>query len=878
MTDDPAGRVLRYTSPATGLLDSLPLGNGVLGALPDGGLPAETIAINHDTLWSGVPGYRDNPAAVAHLPAIRQSAMAADYRAADNLARQMQGPFTEAYQPVGTVHLTYRTAGARSYARELSLGQARHDVTSTGRDGAVLRRRSFVSAPAGALVHHVTGSRPGGITVTLSLSSPHDVGTSISVDTIVVTGRAPSHVEFEAPAGTERVSYEPGRGIGFALALAVRPVGGTLRREGGSLIVENADELVVVVTAGTTFRSWDQPPDIPLPDIQSATCCRARQVAGQPVEDLAAEHVRDHGELFNRTALRLGTLADGGQLLTTDERLRGAQNGAEDADLAALLFDYGRYLLIASSRPGSQPANLQGIWNMERTPPWNSNWTTNINTQMNYWPAEITGLPECHEPLIDLIEQLAVAGQHTARSYYGARGWTAHHNVDIWRSANPVRGGPQWANWAMGGAWLSQHLWQHYEFSGDRRLLRRIYPVLVGASLFILDMLSEDPAGDLAVSPATSPEHRFYAPDGQLAAVTGGTSMDYWIADELFTSTLAAAAKLGVSDPVLAEIRHARGRLRRPAVAADGTLLEWAAELPEEDPGHRHLSHLYGVYPGSQAHSRARDLRASAYKALRRRLDHGGGSTGWSLAWVIVQLARFGEADEAHEQLQRMTRRFIADNLFGLHPSLDGSPGSGIFQIDANFGVTAAITEMLLASHRDSIDVLPALPAAWSSGYVRGLRTRHRVDVDVRWDAGEVSELTLALRDGTACEVTVSLPAPRSCLVHADTGAPVACYPDAGNRVRMVVSLRRDRPSRFIRDDRVTGDLAAPALSPRSIIGLPVDQIWRQKAIRSCTPGGPGSQDGTSSCQVEPENILLTTLWFSVNVRLYRDLSGKPRG
>jgi alpha-L-fucosidase 2 len=284
--------------------------------------------------------------------------------------------------------------------------------------------------------------------------------------------------------------------------------------------------------------------------------------------------------------------------------------------------------------------------------------------------------------------------------------------------------------------------------------------------------------------------------------------MDYWIADELFTSTLTAAANLGISDPVLARIRRARGRLRRPAVAADGTLLEWAAELPEEDPGHRHLSHLYGVYPGSQVHSSARDLRDAAYQALRRRLDHGGGSTGWSLAWVIVLLARFGAAGQAHEQLQRMTRRFLADNLFGLHPALDGSAGSGIFQIDANFGVTAAITEMLLASHRDSIDVLPALPAAWPSGSVRGLRTRHRVDVDIRWDAGEVTELTLTLRDDTPREVTISMPALSSRLVHADTGAPAACYPDTGNRVRMIDVLRCDRPNRFISGDRVADNRA----------------------------------------------------------------------
>jgi alpha-L-fucosidase 2 len=350
----------------------------------------------------------------------------------------------------------------------------------------------------------------------------------------------------------------------------------------------------------------------------------------------------------------------------------------------------------------------------------------------------------------------------------------------------------------MGGAWLCRHLWQHHEFGrGDPGFLRRIYPVLAEACRFILDMLTEDGDGSLVVSPATSPEHRFYAPDGKLAAVTAGTSMDYWIADELFTCTLAAASQLAVSGPLPSEIKEARGRLRRPGRAADGTLLEWAADLREEDPGHRHLSHLYGAYPAAQAHTTARDLRSAAFRALRRRLDHGGGSTGWSLAWAIALLARFGDGEEAYLQLRRMTGRFLADNLLGLHPL----PNGDVFQIDANFGVTAAIAEMLLASHRDSIDVLPALPAAWATGSVTGLRTRHRVEVGVRWEAGGVTELALTLRDDTAHEgktVAVTMPAMDSPLVEADTGRPADVQQAGDNRVRLLAFLLRDRPSLFV--------------------------------------------------------------------------------
>jgi len=662
-------RRLQYGSAASGVLDSLPVGNGVLGALLDGGMPSETIAVSHGALWPGAPGA----------------------------------------EPLGRVELDYPGYDIASCRRVLDLGRAVHDVTTTDGDGAVLARRSFASAPAGALVYRISSSRRGGVTVTVRLGSPHGYDEHPALaGALLITGRAPSHVR--ASPGSQDVTCEAGGGTGFALALAARPAGGTIRRDAGSLVIEGADAVVLAVVAGTTFRRWDAGPGIALPDIAYAVLRQAREVARRDIGDLEAEHVRDYAGLFGRVSLRLGPESGPesgpgggpGRTAMTDERLRLA---GTDPDLAALLFDYGRYLLIASSRPGSP---------------------VNIGTQMSYWPAETTGLPECHEPLVDLIEQLAESGS-----------------------------GPGYAGWAMGGAWLCRHLWQHYEFSGDRRLLSRIYPLLAGASRFVLGMLTEGPGGYLAVSPAPSAGHRCCAADGGLAAVTAGTAMDYWITSELFGNTLSAAGELGVTgDPVLEEIRKASGQLRRPGAGPDGTLLERDAALPGEDPGHRHLSHLYGVYPGAQAHQKDRDLYLPARQALQRRLDHGAGDTSWSLAWVIALLARFGDGDAAHARLQLMTRRFLADNLLALDPSTAGE----CFQAGGSLGVTAAITEMLLASHRDSIDVLPALPAAWPDGSVTGLRTRHRVDVGIRWDHGAVSELVLTAREDVAVAVTFPRP------------------------------------------------------------------------------------------------------------------------
>jgi alpha-L-fucosidase 2 len=425
--------------------------------------------------------------------------------------------------------------------------------------------------------------------------------------------------------------------------------------------------------------------------------------------------------------------------------------GGDDPALTQLQFAYGRYLLIASSRPGGQPANLQGIWNTEVAPPWNSNWTTNINLQMNYWPAETTGLADCHQPLFDLLTDLAAPGARTADAYYGAGGWTVHHNIDLWRATNPVCGSPSWANWPMAAAWLCAHLWEHYLFGGDREFLaQRAYPLMRGAARFLLDLLTEDADRHLVTCPSTSPEHNFRLPDGSLAAVSAGATMDHWLASELLGNTAAAARLLHTDPRLVTALDAARGRLRPPATGDDGRLLEWWEDLPEEDPGHRHLSHLYGLYPGSAIDPLTDPARTeAARRALDRRLAHGSGSTGWSIAWVAALAARLGDGELAHRSIRAMLAEFTAPNLFGLHPP-------DLFQIDGNFGLTAAVAEMLLQSHNGVLRLLPALPTAWPDGHAQGLRARGGSTVGLHWADGRLTEATI--HAARAQRLTVLLP------------------------------------------------------------------------------------------------------------------------
>ncbi|MFC1421066.1 glycosyl hydrolase family 95 catalytic domain-containing protein [Streptacidiphilus cavernicola] len=724
---------LWYRAPATGFLEALPLGNGRLGAMVYGQATDEVIELNEDTLWTGGPGDRNDPTAAARLPALRRAVLRdGDHLRADELARRMQGPDTDAYQPLGSLLLTHDSAAGAAdadYRRELNLSTAVHTVRCGSRI-----RRTFVSAPAGVLAHHLTG---GGISFTARLTTPH-----------------PSYSQAGLTLG-----HLMNGGMGFVLGLRVLAEGGEVRgHPDGSVTVTAADTATVLVAAATGFRDWRTEPTGPSAGLQARVTAVLDSAAARRFADLQAEHTADHARLFDRAGLDLRSahadLRSAHADLPTDERLAALRAGAADPGLSALHFGYGRYLLIACSRPGTQPANLQGIWNRELRPPWNCDWTTNINTQMNYWPAEPTNLAECHEPLFDLVTDLAEAGQRTARGYYDCDGWAVHHNVDLWRSSNPVQGGPQWANWPQAGPWLCAHLWQHYLYSGDRGFLaERAYPAMRGAVRFLLDFLTEDADGHLVTCPSTSPEHRFRTPDGRLAAVSAMTTMDYWLATELLDSYVRAAGLLGLDPDLSARAAGARSRLPRPGTGPDGALLEWRTDVTVEDPGHRHLSHLYGLYPGSGLTPADRE---PARRALRSRLEHGGGGTGWSLAWVAALAARLGDGDLAQHSLTTLLTGSTAANLLDLHPP-------SIFQIDGNLGATAAVTELLLQNTPDGTALLPALPAAWPNGSAHGLRAHGGLTVDLAWQDHALLRATLhTSRAGTvAFTVPARGPAPR---------------------------------------------------------------------------------------------------------------------
>jgi alpha-L-fucosidase 2 len=763
-----------FEQPATLWQDGLMVGNGRLGGMVLGGVKSERIALNEDTLWSGAPSDWNNPGAQAALPVVRKLVIEdKDYHGADKECHKMMGPWNQAYEPVGDLTLDFdHSKEATAYRRELDLDAAVARVTYQV-DGVRYIRETIASTPDNVIGVMLTASKPNALTFTAKLSSLLQA-TSVSTKAdggakIVLAGKAPSNSPPGYLGDDHPVEYsaEPGKGMYFAAVLHAKAEGGKVTANpDGSLRIENATSVILLIGAATGYRGFAVAPATPLDEVIANASKAVNAAAAKSYAGIVERHIADHQKLFRRVSLDLGPSA--AEAMPTDKRVLAFVD-APDPSLLALMFQFGRYLLISSSRPGSQPANLQGLWNAEVRPPWSCNFTTNINVQMNYWGAETLNLSECALPLVDMVRDLSVNGTKTATVNYGAPGWVSHHNVDLWRQSAPAGGFgvdwalPTWANYCMSGPWLCSHLWEHYLFTGDKDYLRTTaYPVMKGCAEFCLDWLIPDGKGGLTTCPSVSTENIFKAPeDGKPANVSAGCTHDIAVISEIFKSCSEACRILGV-DPTFREKLDAKlKQMPGYKIGKWGQLQEWSIDFDEQEPGMRHMSQLYPVFPGSQiTPTQTPELAKAARASLERRLKFAavqGTFTGWGRAWAIALWARLADGDMAWESLKVFVNHSMNGNL--LDDCNDTNPKSlprtttvnpdFLLQMDANFGTPAAIGEMLLQSHEPEIAILPAWPAAWTQGKVTGLKARGGPEVDIQWTSLRGAEVTVRNADGS---------------------------------------------------------------------------------------------------------------------------------